>query len=177
MTQIVRFQNDGILQNPFYNIIFMKKNALFFNVFLRNVLGKRFKNLRFWKSDFFWTKNQKKWAFLDDFNAHPRARRPLHDRQFQTPFFRSLVFGPFLELEYEKKDSWNFGIKGYPLYFLFFRATFWAFSQGYVWKNAILKKASFSTFRISGTRDSVTRIPGTGNPESRKWRFFQKPLF
>ena len=145
-------------------MIFMKKNALFFKVFLRNTVEKRFKNLRFLKSDFFLSKIEKKWLFFDDFNAHPRARRPLHDRQFQTPFFRRPIFGPFLELEYEKKDSWNFGIKGYPLYFLFFRATFWAFSQRYVWKNAILKKASFSTFRISGTRDPGTRIPGTGNP-------------
>ncbi len=53
----------------------------------------------FLKNEIFLSKNSEIVSFLDSFGAHSRARRPLHDRHFHTPFFWIPFFERFPELE------------------------------------------------------------------------------
>ena len=130
----------------------MKNFASFCTTFLLHTLVEMLQNVHFSKMKFFLSKNSEVVSFLDRFGAHSRARRPLHDRHFHTPFFWIPFFEHFPELECQKMEVGKFRIKGVPLWSLFFEPLLGHFLE------RMLQKTWFS--KISDLRDSRFSVPG-----------------
>ena len=136
----------------------MKNVASFCTTFLLHILVDMFQNVHFFKNEIFLSKNSEIVSFLDRFGAHSRARRPLHDRHFHTPFFGSPFLSVFPSQNAKKWRSENSGSKGYP-FGPFFLNHFWdIFSSVCYKKNRISK---ISDFLDSGYRKS--RVPKIWN--------------
>ena len=93
-------RNHEFLQIHFHrylhlNIILTKTFQCFFDSFFQHTFEETLKKFHFWKILIFLIKIWKMDPFLATFDAHLWARRPLHDRWFQTPIFWNLVFECF----------------------------------------------------------------------------------
>ena len=139
----------------------MKNFASFFSTFLLHTLVEMLENCHFSKMKFFLSKNCEIVSFLVTLGAHSRARRPLHDRLFQPPFFWNLLFERFPELDCSKVEVPKIRIKGVPLWFLFFFNHFLG-----IFRSVCYKKPDFQ-------KSVIFEIPGTENPGYRKSRISQ----
>ena len=81
---------------------FRKKFTTFSHAFLEHTFEQTVEKPHFFELEIFLSKISEIGLFLDRSGAHCRARRPLHDRYFQTPVFQNPFFERFLKVNDEK---------------------------------------------------------------------------